>query len=410
MAEGIEIRHSRSCGSRKGGVCNCTPSYQAQVWSRREQRTIKRTFPSQAAAKRWRADAVGQLDRGTMKAPTKRTLKQAADAWLLGAEDGSITNRSGDPYKPSAIRSYRSALEFYVLPALGHVRLSEIQRRDLQHLADKIGAEREPSTVRNALMPLRAVFRRAVRDGEVVVNPTAELELPAVRSKRDRIADPEEAAKLLAPLTPADRALWATALYAGLRLGELRALKWGDIDLAAGVIHVHASWDRKEGRQETKNRRRRRVPLPGVLRDILAEHRLDKPTAQGLAFGVTDEQPFNEAMLRKRARKAWKAINDKEQKRAKQEGRKPYLLRPIGVHDSRHTFASLMIAAGVNAKALSIYMGHSSITITLDTYGHLMPGNEGEAAELLDAYLERADSQARIAAVSEPETAAVTSQ
>jgi integrase len=65
-------------------------------------------------------------------------------------------------------------------------------------------------------------------------------------------------------------------------------------------------------------------------------------------------------------------------------------LQKIGLHECRHTFASLMIAAGVNAKALSSYMGHSSVTITYDRYGHLMPGNENEAAQLLDAYLERA--------------------
>ena len=69
------------------------------------------------------------------------------------------------------------------------------------------------------------------------------------------------------------------------------------------------------------------------------------------------------------------------------------------MHACRHTFASYMIAAGVNAKALSTYMGHANIAITLDLYGHLMPGNENEAAEMLDAYLsaqgERADEAAR---------------
>ncbi len=70
---------------------------------------------------------------------------------------------------------------------------------------------------------------------------------------------------------------------------------------------------------------------------------------------------------------------------------------PIALHECRHTFASLMIDAGVNAKALSTYMGHSSIT--LDRYGHLFPSNEDEAAELLDAYLERANTQARLARV-----------
>lgn len=67
----------------------------------------------------------------------------------------------------------------------------------------------------------------------------------------------------------------------------------------------------------------------------------------------------------------------------------------ITLHECRHTFASLMIAAGVNAKALSTYMGHSSVTINYDRYGHLMPGNEDAAAALLDAYLERANTKAR---------------
>ncbi len=75
-------------------------------------------------------------------------------------------------------------------------------------------------------------------------------------------------------------------------------------------------------------------------------------------------------------------------------------LRGIGLHECRHTFASFMIAAGVNPKALCTYMDHSSVTITFDRYGHLMPGNEDQAAALLDAYLERADAAARLAALA----------
>ncbi len=71
----------------------------------------------------------------------------------------------------------------------------------------------------------------------------------------------------------------------------------------------------------------------------------------------------------------------------------------ITLHERRHTFASLMIAAGVNAKALSTFMGHASITITLDRYGHLFPGAEDAAAGLLDAYLEWANTEARLAAL-----------
>ena len=106
--------------------------------------------------------------------------------------------------------------------------------------------------------------------------------------------------------------------------------------------------------------------------------------AEGLAFVRSARRPFNESTVMVRARRGWE--------RAK--------LEPIGLHECRHTFASLMIAAGVNAKALSTYMGHASVTITLDRYGHLMPGNEEEAAGLLDAYLERASTAARIATLT----------
>jgi integrase len=101
----------------------------------------------------------------------------------------------------------------------------------------------------------------------------------------------------------------------------------------------------------------------------------------GLVFGRADGAPFNPRSVDRRVGRAWTAAG----------------LDPIGLHEARHTFASLMIAAGVNAKALSTYMGHANIAITFDRYGHLMPGNETEAAGLLDAYLDRADTAARIA-------------
>jgi integrase len=80
-------------------------------------------------------------------------------------------------------------------------------------------------------MPLRVIYRRAVSHGEISINPTTGLELPAVRGRRDRIATPEQAAQLLNALRAGDRAVWAVALYAGLRRGELMALRWQDIDL-----------------------------------------------------------------------------------------------------------------------------------------------------------------------------------
>ena len=201
--------------------------------------------------------------------------------------------------------------------------------------------------------------------------------------RRDRIASPEEAQKLLAALDDDHRPIWATAMYAGLRRGELMALDWSHVDLASGLIRVERSWDGVEGLIGLKsNAGRRKVPIPVVLRDYLDEHRL-RSDGTGFAFGGAE--PFEPRGLTASADTAWKAAG----------------LERITLHECRHTFASLMIAAGVNAKALSTYMGHANIAITLDRYGHLMPGNEQEAAGMLDAYLERADTAARLAQVGD---------
>jgi integrase len=382
MAAGIDTRHARSCRSRDGERCNCEPTYQAHVWSNRERKRIRKTFSSLAAAKAWRQDAQVALREGRIQAPAKTTLGEAATQWLEGARKGAIHNRSGDRYKSSVVRGYGRALNLRLLPQFGSRRLSDVHRSELQRFVEQlVGEGLAASTIHNALMPLRAIFRREVAQGRLAVNPTSGLQLPAVRGTRDRIADPEEASALILALPIEDRAVWATALYAGLRRGELMALQWSDVDLAAGVIRVERAWD-EGGVVEPKSAKgRRKVPIAGVLRDQLVEHRMRQGRSDGLVFGKTGRTPFYPHGLSERADTAWEAVG----------------LERITLHEARHTFASLMIAAGVNAKALSTYMGHANISITLDRYGHLMPGNEDEAAGMLDAYLERANSQARAA-------------
>ena len=371
---GIRIRHRGSCPARNGGNCRCTPAYEAWVFSQRDERKIRKTFRTLAEAKNWRHDAIVHLRKGTLRAPTSTTLREAAEGWLDGAHAGSIRNRKGELYKPSALRSYEQALTARLLPAFGAAKLSEITRGDLQDLVERLLAEGlDPSTIRNTLMPLRAIYRRALIRGDVAVNPTTGLELPAVRGRRDRIASPDEAAKLIEALAKRDQALWATAFYAGLRRGELMALDWKHVDLANGVIRIERSWDEQAGLVEPKSQAgRRTVPIPTVLRDYLTEHKM-LTGGEGFVFGSNASRPFTPSNVRRRAEKAWERAG----------------LRAIGLHEARHTYASLMIAAGVNAKALSTYMGHAGVAITLDRYGHLMPGNEDEAAALLDGYLAR---------------------
>lgn len=383
MAEGIVRRHSRGCPVRAGSRCRCRAGYEAFVYSPRDGKKVRKTFPSLAEAKSWRAEAKRAVDLGTLRTPTRRTLAESAAAWLSQAEAGEIRNRSGDAYKPATLRGYKQALGTYVLPVLGDRKLNTVTTADLQDLVDRWMSEGQAaSTIRNSIKPLQAIYRRARSREGLPVNPTHDLELPAPRPREVEIVAPEEAARLLAAAPAQDRALWATALYAGLRYGELRALRWGAVDLAGGTIRVRESWDPKEGSIAPKTKTSQRTtPMPAVLRDHLLDRRLAAPNAsdEALVFGVTTKVPFQATVVYRRADKAWAKAG----------------LRRLRLHQARHTYASFMIAAGVNAKALSAFMGHSSIKVTFDLYGHLMPGTEAEAASLLDAYLSAAVAEGR---------------
>ena len=156
---GIFERHSRTCRTMTtGGACNCTPSYRAWIFDRRINSKIFKTFAGTgalAAAKAWRADATSQLNRGKQVAQSKQTLRDVAEAWLAGAkaEPPTTLNRSGLPYKPSALREYERNLWNFILPELGNVRLSDVRRGDLQGLVDRLlGRGLSPSKVRNVIL------------------------------------------------------------------------------------------------------------------------------------------------------------------------------------------------------------------------------------------------------------------
>jgi integrase len=341
-------------------------------------RRVRKTFSTLGEAKAWRARGVVAAADGLLRPATSLTFHDAADELLDGMERGSIRTRSGAVYKPSVVRSYESALRLRLRPAFGARKLGDISRRDVQRLVDKwLGDELDASTIRNALMPLRVIFRRAVEDGVVALSPCERLRLPRLESRRERIASVQEAQRILAALPLRDRALYATAFFAGLRLGELRALRWRDIDLDGGRIHVDRALDAKGASIDPKSRAGERIVpiLTRELSELLAAHRA-AATGEPDSFvftGAHPGRPFSSSAVYRRVRTAWRSA----------------AVEPINLHEARHTFASTAIAAGINAKAIATYMGHSSIQVTYDLYGKLMPGNEADAASLFESYLKR---------------------
>jgi integrase len=370
--QGIEVR-TRADGSQ---------SFRGHVWSARDQKRIRGPwFPTKAQARNWRQDNLVGVRKGTVRAPVATTVREAATEFVEGARAGHVLNRKGERYQPSVIRDYKGDLDRHVIPQLGDRRLGDVRRCDLQELVDNlVGRGLAPSTVRNAFDPVRRIFDRAVKRDLIPFSPCQHLDLPRGTGTRDRVATPAEAAAYIAALPTEDQALWATAFYAGLRVGELRGLRVMDVDLRTRVIRVERTWDDVEGEQDGGKSKaaRRMVTLIEELRPILARHIVATGRrGDDLVFGRTPTQAHDRTTIRRRARAAWKAAG----------------LDPITPHECRHTFGSMLAAAGVDVNERQRQMGHASSAM-MDRYTHGIDGSVTEAGQRLQAWLDRQHGRA----------------
>lgn len=280
---------------------------------------------------------------------------------------------------------YRANLENHVIPALGHLRLSEVTPDLLNslyarllsggHLRTKAGLS--PSTVRQVHIALRNAIKEAVRSGRLIQSPV-EYCLPprAVRfSQYDRTWSPEEINTFL-KVVSGDRlyAAWELAALTGMRRGEILGLRWMDLDLPRSQLHVRqtllAVRDELVVSEPKTKPGRRTIPLPKESRQSLSRHRREvvrarkvAPDRSELVFLRPDGQPVHPDRFTREFSRI-----------VKQTG-----LPKIRLHDLRHSFATLALASGVHPKLVSDVLGHAQFTVTLDFYSHVLP-NLGEFA------------------------------
>lgn len=379
---GIRRRHARSCPAIKSddlAVCRCRPSYQAQAGPRRGRRT--KTLPTLADAKAWKREVERAFQLGELGVGGRARLRDAGESWLTAVADGSALTRGGTVYRPGTLAEYRHAFREHIFPALGDRRIDAVTRGEVKALIGKLqSAGLSASTVRNMIVPLRAFYRYAGDHDWTQRNPTRGVAMPGVSGvRRERFAAPAEVRALIEALTERDRALWATAAYAGLRCGELQGLRWKDVDFDAAELWVTQAWDdvgKRMGPPKT-SAGVRKVPIAAPLRPLLIEHERRRCGELVFARGTLASThrgptaPFSDSSVSLRARAAWQQAG----------------LEPIGLHECRHTFASSCLAAGVPMKVVSELMGHTTIQITVDLYGHLLPNARRDAIARLDEFL-----------------------
>lgn len=325
------------------------------------------TFATKAEANRFLATVETDLNRGdwTDHRLGRTKFSACADEWLATVVHLKAKTRVG----------YVSQLRSHVMPAFGNHSVGALTQADVRVFVSRMVADgAAPGTVRNAYRVVRLVLDTAVASGALKTNPAIGVKLP--RSERSEMIflTSEQVDALADEINQHYRVMILFAAYTGLRAAEIAGLRVGRVDLLRGVVDVVETIGDANGHlvsSDTKTHERRTVPLPRFLVDELIGHlgtRSAEPNA--LVFTSARGQPIRQNNFYRRHFT-------------------PAVARaglPTGTrfHDLRHTCAALLIAQGAHPKAIAELLGHSTITVTLDRYGHLFPSLAEALAEGLD--------------------------
>jgi integrase len=310
------------------------------------------------------AELRGKAARGEKPVvPTKLTFSVVAEEWFAGKRK----------LRPYTRKNYRSYLDRILIPRLGSKKIGAISVEDIARLIRALENDGlSPSTIMDYMKPLTGTLALALRRGYIAVNPCSLLtrdDRPAQRQKNpDHVWSDEEIESLIGaaermahkPEARYDYApLIRTALYTGLRIGELLGLQWQDVDLQEDVLHVRRQWTRTGEYGPTKsNAAIRDIPLSDEMTKYLAALKLRSRYARDddPVFASKIGRPFGH-------RNATRRGFEPAAKLAEIDG--------ISFHSMRHAFASRMIARGIEPVTLAKLMGHEDARITLSRYAHV---------------------------------------
>jgi integrase len=408
--------------------------YQAAAYVYRPDGTRVRKF----VYGRTREDVGGKLTE--LQEKTRQGIPAATSAMAFGDYlTYWLATIAPARLKPATLNSYEGLTRLYIKPALAKKKLNRLSPADIRLFlaqfkngclcclrgVDKarpvderhccaVGrcCERRPSarTVQYAHAVLRSALQQAVREELIVRNVARIVETPTVERQEVRPLDAAEARMLLRTARSHRLyALWLLLVSTGLRRGEVLGLTWSDIDLVNGQLRVRRNLQRIRrelifGTPKTA-RSLRTISLPKRCVQALTEHQAAQEQERKVAGGKwkpVDEQPTGLVFTTATGR----ATDPRSLNRMLTVLCRDAKVRRVRVHDLRHTCASLLLAQGVDARTIMETLGHSTITMTLDTYAHVMQTTLQAAADRMDDALGVDDPDEAETDDSGPEAAA----
>jgi integrase len=358
--------------NKQGKIIGYRGSYFAPDGKRRYV-SAKRKGDAEKALRQAMTDA----DRGFVFDGGTLTLENYLTRWL--------TDSVKDTVRRSTFVQYKSVVNRHLIPALGRLKLKALTPAHARSLyREKLDCELSPRTVQYIHVTLHKALKQAVMDGLIPRNIADAVKAPQAHKKEVTPLTSAEV-KVLLSAASGDRleTLYITAIHTGLRRSELLGLKWTDIDLDARTLSVQRSLDRDGTFNPPKrNKSRRSVKLTAQAAEALKGHRARQNEERlqlgslwedwGLVFPNRSGKPMNADYLYHR-------------------GFKPLLERAelsgFTFHSLRHTCATLLLSKNVNPKIVSEMLGHATISQTMDTYSHVMPGMREVAATALEEAL-----------------------
>jgi integrase len=335
-----------------------------RVGGRRVKKTVRGTRRDAEAAL---TAALAARDRGEQRKVSSETFEAYAAAWLASKRPR---------IEASTYADYDAHLRLRRMPAFGRLRLRDVTRARVEaYVAAQARSGLSIKSVNNSVIPLRQILAKAVRDGIIATNPAAStsrddtVRLPYEAPRMNHLSR-EQAATYLAAAPPAYRPLAEVLIATGLRIGEALALEWRDVDLEARTLRVSRSRKVDGSVGTTKTDRARIVQLDTAVAETLERHRHASDPRCLLVFGSERGTMLSPSNIRRR----WHADTLKAAK-----------LPRLRVHDLRHTFGTLAVAAGESVLFVQAQLGHTSVTTT-QRYAHPDAASHRAAAERLAAW------------------------